>query len=49
MEEARFDFDTGITVSNGGLNAPLPDMEKLTCASSSVPRRDRGRKPRSCR
>ncbi len=21
-----FDFDTGITVSNGGLNAPLPDM-----------------------
>ena len=28
MEEARFDFDTGITVSNGGLNAPLGDMEK---------------------
>lgn len=26
--EARFDFDTGITVSNGGLNAPLGDMEK---------------------
>ena len=26
-EEARFDFDTGITVSNGGLNAPLGDME----------------------
>jgi CubicO group peptidase (beta-lactamase class C family) len=24
--EARFDFDTGVTVSNGGLNAPLPDM-----------------------
>jgi CubicO group peptidase (beta-lactamase class C family) len=23
---APFDFDTGITVSNGGLNAPLPDM-----------------------
>ena len=23
---ARFDADTGITVSNGGLNAPLPDM-----------------------
>ncbi len=22
------DFDTGITVSNGGLNAPLPDMER---------------------
>jgi CubicO group peptidase (beta-lactamase class C family) len=28
MEERPFDFDTGITVSNGGLNAPLPDMEK---------------------
>jgi CubicO group peptidase (beta-lactamase class C family) len=26
--EARFDFDTGITVSNGGLNAPLADMAK---------------------
>ncbi len=24
--EARFDADTGVTVSNGGLNAPLPDM-----------------------
>ena len=28
LREARFDFDTGITVSNGGLNAPLPDMGK---------------------
>src|SRR5262249_45957921 len=28
LREARFDFDTGITVSNGGLNAPLPDMAK---------------------
>ncbi|MEO5762331.1 MAG: serine hydrolase domain-containing protein [Vicinamibacteria bacterium] len=28
LEEARFDFDSGITVSNGGLNAPLTDMEK---------------------
>ena len=27
-EEMRFDFDTGVTVSNGGLNAPLGDMEK---------------------
>ncbi|HEV2707863.1 MAG TPA: serine hydrolase domain-containing protein [Pyrinomonadaceae bacterium] len=27
-KEARFDADTGITVSNGGLNAPLPDMVK---------------------
>jgi CubicO group peptidase (beta-lactamase class C family) len=26
--EARFDADTGVTVSNGGLNAPLPDMVK---------------------
>jgi len=25
---ARFDADTGVTVSNGGLNAPLPDMAK---------------------
>lgn len=25
---APFDVDTGITVSNGGLNAPLPDMAK---------------------
>ena len=28
LVEDRFDFDTGITVSNGGLNAPLGDMEK---------------------
>jgi CubicO group peptidase (beta-lactamase class C family) len=28
LSEARFDFDTGITVSNGGLNAPLGDMAK---------------------
>src|SRR3954452_6735111 len=28
LREARFDFDTGITVSNGGLNAPLTDMGK---------------------
>jgi CubicO group peptidase (beta-lactamase class C family) len=26
LQEARFDFDTGATVSNGGLNAPFPDM-----------------------
>jgi CubicO group peptidase (beta-lactamase class C family) len=26
--EAPFDFDTGITVSNGGLNAPITDMAK---------------------
>lgn len=28
LTEAPFDFDTGITVSNGGLNAPLGDMAK---------------------
>ena len=26
--EAPFDFDTGITVSNGGMNAPIDDMAK---------------------
>ncbi len=26
--DAPFDVDTGVTVSNGGLNAPLPDMAK---------------------
>jgi len=26
IEPAPFNFDTGITVSNGGLNAPIPDM-----------------------
>lgn len=28
MTPARFDVNTGITVSNGGLNSPLPDMVK---------------------
>jgi CubicO group peptidase (beta-lactamase class C family) len=28
INEQRFDFDSGITVSNGGLNAPLGDMAK---------------------
>jgi CubicO group peptidase (beta-lactamase class C family) len=28
VREARFDFDTGITVSNGGLNAPVADMAR---------------------
>ncbi len=28
MTEGRFDMDTGITVANGGLNAPFPDMAK---------------------
>jgi len=28
VKEQRFDFDSGITVSNGGLNAPLGDLAK---------------------
>jgi CubicO group peptidase (beta-lactamase class C family) len=28
LEQGRFDADTGITVSNGGLNAPLDDMSR---------------------
>ena len=28
LRAAPFNFDTGITVSNGGLNAPIPDMIK---------------------
>ena len=28
LMQMPFDFDTGITVSNGGLNSPFPDMEK---------------------
>ena len=28
LTTARFDADTGITVSNGGLNSPFPDMVK---------------------
>ncbi|MEO6239153.1 MAG: serine hydrolase domain-containing protein [Vicinamibacterales bacterium] len=28
VREARFDFDSGITVSNGGLNAPFDDMAR---------------------
>jgi len=28
LREAAFDFDTGITVSNGGLNAPFGDMAR---------------------
>ena len=40
LREARFDFDTGITVSNGGLNAPLDDMAKYL-AFLIGPRRQR--------
>jgi CubicO group peptidase (beta-lactamase class C family) len=28
LREAPFDFDTGVTVSNGGLMAPIPDMAR---------------------
>jgi CubicO group peptidase (beta-lactamase class C family) len=28
LTPARFDVDTGVTVSNGGLNAPMPDLVK---------------------
>ncbi|MGI9075413.1 MAG: serine hydrolase domain-containing protein [Bryobacteraceae bacterium] len=31
LSEAPFNFDTGITVSNGGLNSPFPDMQKYLC------------------
>ena len=30
LREARFDFDTGITVSNGGLNSPFDDMAQIS-------------------
>ena len=32
LTEDPFDFNTGITRSNGGLNAPLPDMSASTFA-----------------
>jgi CubicO group peptidase (beta-lactamase class C family) len=42
IREARFDFDTGITVSNGGLNSPFDDMARylafLLGAESSTER-----------
>jgi CubicO group peptidase (beta-lactamase class C family) len=39
--EARFDFDTGITVSNGGLNAPFGDMAKYLAFLLGDPSRTR--------
>lgn len=39
LTPARFDVDTGITVSNGGLNAPLPDMVKYINFLMGDPRR----------
>ena len=43
LREASFDFDTGITVSNGGLNAPFGDMARylafLSGATDTTERR----------
>jgi CubicO group peptidase (beta-lactamase class C family) len=36
---ARFDADTGVTVSNGGLNSPLPDMAKYVAFLLGDPKR----------
>lgn len=36
---APFDVDTGVTVSNGGLNAPLPDMAKYAAFLLGDPQR----------
>jgi CubicO group peptidase (beta-lactamase class C family) len=39
VHEARFDFDTGITVSNGGLNSPFDDMAKYLAFLAGDPKR----------
>jgi CubicO group peptidase (beta-lactamase class C family) len=39
LREARFDFDTGITVSNGGLNSPFDDMAKYLAFLIGAPDR----------
>lgn len=36
---APFDVDTGVTVSNGGLNAPMPDMAKYVAFLLGDPQR----------
>ena len=36
---APFDVDTGVTVSNGGLNAPLPDMARYVAFLLGDPKR----------
>jgi CubicO group peptidase (beta-lactamase class C family) len=36
---APFDVDTGVTVSNGGLNAPLPDMARYVAFLLGDPER----------
>lgn len=40
LKEGRYDFDTGITVSNGGLNAPLTDMAKYLAFLTASPAND---------
>jgi CubicO group peptidase (beta-lactamase class C family) len=42
LDEQRFDFDTGITVSNGGLNAPLEDMAKYLAFLTGAGNPDHG-------
>jgi CubicO group peptidase (beta-lactamase class C family) len=37
--EAPFDVDTGVTVSNGGLNAPMPDMARYAAFLIGDPKR----------
>lgn len=39
---APFDVDTGVTVSNGGLNAPMPDMAKYAAFLLGDPARQSG-------
>ncbi len=39
LKEARFDFDTGITSSNGGLNAPFDDMARYLAFLAGDPKR----------
>jgi CubicO group peptidase (beta-lactamase class C family) len=38
LHEQPFDFDTGVTVSNGGLMAPLPDMARYLAFLLGSPR-----------
>lgn len=38
--EARFDFNTGVTVSNGGLNAPMSDMVRYINFLMGQPEKD---------
>jgi len=40
VDEAPFDFDSGITVSNGGLNAPVGDMAKWIAFLMGAPAND---------